>query len=219
MSQLSASTQKACNDLIGSNLVVDGDIGPKSQDAIKSLFEKLKYIFSDRSYVWSDNNLIGVRMSDVFTDEFTDYGIITISDTLYAYPISTKPGSRYLEKPENPDGCACLLEGQYPKMWEFKDVFGGWSGDPYCQQVNRCFIIRQKDKKVGDEIDRSVKPILGNFGINYHSWKGFNGAKVGNLSAGCNVMDESVLVGEIHDLLKKLPVQIDYTLIHKKNFA
>lgn len=219
MNQLSASTQKACNDLMGSNLVVDGDIGPKSQDAIKSLLDKLKYIYSDRSYVWSDSNLIGVRMSDIFTDEFTDYGIITMNDTLYAYPISTKPGSKWLENPENPDGCACMLEGQYSKMWTFKDVFGGWTGDPYCQQINRCAIIRQKDKKVGDEIDRSVKPILGNFGINYHTWKNFNGSHVFNLSAGCTVMSETVLVGDIHDLLKKFPPQIDYTLLHKNNFA
>jgi hypothetical protein len=220
MNKLSLSTQQTCNVLTGSTLTLDGELGSVSQAAIAHLLEKIKSIFHAKNYQWDVNNLIGIRMSDIFTDAFTDVGVINVGEKLYAFPISTKPGSKYLEHPENAHGTSCLAEGQYPAMWQFHDQIGGWTGDPYCAQISRCTVFRQIGKKAGDTIDRT-HPDTGLFGINFHTWHGFNGPKVYNLSAGCQVMDEEVLMNEIHDFLKAcwpFPHSITYTLLHRNDF-
>lgn len=217
MNTLNATTQQACNDLLGTSLVIDGAFGPESNTARTTLLQKLKYIFSANKYVWGSPALIGIRMSDIFTDEFTDYGLILIGPNLYAFPMSTKPGASYLLKPENAAGCACLAEGQYLNMWKFQDTTEGFSGEPYCQQIGVCTIYRQKNKNIGDTIDRTI-PNKGIFGINFHTWRNFNGAHVKNLSAGCQVMDEAVLVGEILGYIRTFVGDIDYTLLHKNDF-
>lgn len=216
---LSEHTQEACNAILGTTLVVDGKMGPISQDAVQTLLTKIKTIFTTNNFTWNANNLIGIRMSDIFTDAFTDFGVITIGNGLYAFPISTKPGSFYLAKPENKAGCACLMEGNYPKMWQFHDVVGGWTGDPYCAQITACNVLRQLGKKTGDSIDRSVTPDHGIFGINFHTWKNFNGAKVYNLSAGCNVMQEGTELEILEYLKTYFKEPITYTLLHFKDFA
>lgn len=215
---LGKSTQNACNILLNSGLTEDGSLGPMSNAAIANLIAKLKNIFETKHYVWSTNNLIGVRTSDVYTDEFTDIGIIVEGDSLMAYPISTKPGMKYLDHPENANGCACLKEGQYLNMWQFHDEFNGWTGDPYMMQVSPCNVYREVNH--GTSINRNAHVDTGLFGVNYHSWKGFNSEHVANLSAGCNVMNESVLVGEVLPHLEKSfkGTPTTYTLIHTDDF-
>jgi hypothetical protein len=222
MNPLNASTQKCYNDLLGAGLVVDGELGDKSIAAEKALLGKLVDVFAAKKYVWNNNNLIGIRMSDVFTDEFTDYGIITIGSDIYAFPISTKPGSYFLTHPENKNGCACLKEGQWKNMWMFHDDVSGWTGDPYCRQISPVTVLRQAGKSVGDTIDRSKEDTdsLGSLnGINFHTWKNFNGARVYNLSAGCNVMQEGTEI-EILPMLKQyFAGMITYTLLNKNDFT
>ncbi|HKC69638.1 MAG TPA: hypothetical protein VKG26_15480, partial [Bacteroidia bacterium] len=195
MNTLALSTQKACNVLINAGLTEDGVLGNESNAAIANLKTKLQTIFTKKNYNWGTGNLIGIRMSDVYTNEFTDYGIIITDNQLIAYPKSTKPGLTYLNHPDNAAGCACLKEGQYHGMWNFVDVYGGWTGDPYMQQAANCTVYREVNH--GASINRNAETNTGVFGINFHTWKNFNSNLVQNLSAGCQVMDESVLVGEL----------------------
>jgi hypothetical protein len=220
MSALGLSTQKACDSLIGAGISTDGDIGQASVGAEQKLIAKLQSIFTSKNYTWGANNLIGVRMDDIFTDQFTDIGIIVMGANLYAFPMSTKPGSYWLTHADTgaANGCACVLEGQYHNMWQWHDVVGGWSGEPYCQQIANTTVIRQKNKTAGMSIDRTVTPISGIFGINFHTWGTYNGPTVGNLSAGCQVMDSSVLVDELVVYMNQFANPITYTLLHKNMF-
>jgi|SRR6185437_4125673 len=218
MSNLALSTQKACNAIINAGLTEDGVLGQASNTAATNLIAKIQSVFTQKNYTWSPNNLIGIRMSDTYTNEFTDYGVIVIGNQLIAYPKSTKPGLTYLNHPDNAAGCACLKEGQYIGMWNFVDAYGGWTGDPYMQQAGHCNVYREVNH--GDAINRNAAVNTGVFGINFHTWKNFNGDLVQNLSAGCQVMDESVLVGEllpyIQQSFKGAPVT--YTLLHINDF-
>ncbi|HXP52194.1 MAG TPA: hypothetical protein VN922_19715 [Bacteroidia bacterium] len=219
MNSLILSTQKACDALVSSGLIEDGIDGANTLQAENKLLAKLKSIFAAKNYTWHINNLIGIRMDDNYTNQFTDYCIITTVDKLIAFPISTKPGKSYLDKPENAAGCACLKEGQYIDMWKFIDAFGGWSGDPYMQQNKPCNVYRELHP--GPSINRNAKIDTGIFGVNFHTWKNFNGNLVQNLSAGCQVMNENVLVVEVLPYLELVftGVPVTYTLLHKNDFV
>lgn len=219
MEGLVLSSQKACDALIAAGLIENGVSGANTITAETNLLNKIKSIFAAKGYTWSENNLIGIRMSDEYTNDFSDYGIIIERDKLIAFYMSTKPGKFYLDKPENASiGCACLKEGQYIDMWLFHDVFGGWTGDPYMQQQKNCQVYRELNH--GTSINRAARIDTGVFGINFHTWKNFNGNLVQNLSAGCQVMDENILVGELLPYLKRLfeNKPVTYTLIHKTDF-
>lgn len=210
---LAQHTQQGLNELIGAGLTVDGDLGPATNQAILSLQNKLSDILAQKGY--SPCSLIGIRMSDEYTNHFTDWGVLTVKDKTVLFPMSTKPGSSYQKNDAyvaKTGGCACLKEGQYKGVWAYHPA-GGWSGDPYLQQVAPVTIYR--DKSEGSTIDRSHEE-TGNFGINFHSWKGDNSQTVDNLSAGCQVEQEDVLL----QLVPMIDVAgpISYTLIHFDDF-
>lgn len=219
MNTLVETTQQACDALINSGIDTDNNEGKLTDAAIAKLLQKLKDIFAAKGYVWSTNNLIGIRMDDTFTNQFSDFGIITMGDKLFAFPMSTKPGRYWLLHPEEAAGCGCLLEGQYKGMWQFHNTTTGWSGEPYMQQVANCTFIRQLNKNIGDSINRTITPITGMFGCNFHTWKGDNASIVGNLSAACQVMQMNIEVDEVLPYLTNAFVGINtYTLLHKNMF-
>jgi len=156
-------------------------------------------------------------MSDEYTNQFTDWGLICFGEATYLFPISTKPGSSYQKNDAyvaQVGGCACLLPAQYKGMWSYRPA-GGWSGDAYLMQVGPCTVYR--DKSEGPVIDKSITE-TGLFGINFHSWKGDNATTVDNLSAGCQVMDE-IYLEDVMPLLKQIQGNIDYTLIEFADFS
>jgi hypothetical protein len=129
--------------------------------------------------------------------------------------MSTKPGSSYQKNDAyvaKTGGCACVVPGQYQGMWAYRPA-GGWSGDAYLMQVGPCTIYR--DKSEGNTIDKSYS-VKGLFGINFHSWKGDNSHTVDNLSAGCQVEEESVLLQIINSL--DVNGNIDYTVLELADF-
>ena len=210
---LQQSTQAGLNALLGASLTIDGILGAESDQAVASLKSKLSEIFTVKGY--APSAIIGVRMSDEYTNQFSDWGILNINGTIRLFPMSTKPGSSYQKNDtyvSKTGGCACLVPGKYKGMWSYRSA-GGWSGDAYLMQVNPCAIYR--DKSEGTTIDKSVTE-TGLFGINFHSWKGDNSQSVDNLSAGCQVEQESVLL-EIIDSLN-ISGNIDYTLLEYSDF-
>jgi len=216
---IETSTQSALNVLLGKSLVVDGVLGGESKKAIQELTTKLGGIMQRKGYspVLS-RTLVGIRMDDTYTNKFTDYGILFSGETCLIFPMSTKAGFSYVKNKQYIDGvkgCACLVEGQYKGIWQYRS--DGWSGDPYLMQVKPVNIYRDADM---DDTITHGQIFTGLYGINFHSWKGFLANMVQNLSAGCQVMQEDYLMA-LMPYLKEMSAQgnIDYTLIHHKDFA
>ena len=183
------------------------ELGFENQE---DLLNGLKAYFEQQQYQWLDQQIIGFRMDDDYTDEFTDWIIALKTDEIIAVQASTKAGSYWLEK----QAVATLKEGQYKGMWRIGTT--SWSGDKYLQQVQPCEVYRD-GSKLG-HIDRDSEVQTGLFGINEHSWRGFGeGNKVGNLSEGCQVCDE-LENDALWTIIKTFKGDIDYTLIFKEAF-
>lgn len=198
-------TQEACNFLNNSSLTVDGIIGNKSIVEINLLLVRLKNKFAKEGWKWNHQNMISIRTSNKFTNIFADWCIITKGESLIAFPISTVAGWGYARNKDYGKKVAVLREGNYPSLWiEGKT---SWTGKKYLQQISNCTVYR--DGNLDEIIDKNITEV-GNFGINFHSWKGFLSNYVGRLSAGCQVVRADVL-----DLIwEHIPDgKIDYTLI------
>jgi len=211
------ATQEGVDAIIAAGLNPDGDEGNLTLTALKKFETLLKAYFASKNYVWQDQMVIGIRMDNKYTNQFTDWGVIYDHGNIYIIPISTKPGASYQKNAAyvaEHGGCACIVPGQYLNMWSYRPK-GGWSGgDPYLMQISPCTIYR--DSSMGDTIDTS-KTETGMFGINFHTWKGFAIQFVQNLSAGCQVMDEEYLL-DIDFILQKF-LSVSYTCIEFSDFS
>lgn len=212
-------TQECCNAILKTQLDPDGVIGSKSSAVIKELYTKIRMEFNKLGYEWHHMNFLAVRMDDKYTNQFTDWGIITKGESVICFPMSTKPGWSYVKNKQyiaEKKGVAVLKEGNYPNMWVKGKT--AWTGKPYLQQKANCIVYRDTD--MDEEIDRMLY-FSGNFGINYHTWKNFVSTLIQNLSAGCQV-DKS----DIHDMvwpyielaLECQGGDLDFTLIHNETW-
>lgn len=204
-------TQQACNYLLTAQIGVDGIIGNESMRSINLLLAKLRRKFVAEGWEWKEQNFIAIRMDDNYTNQFTDWGIITKNESLIAFPMSTKPGWGYVKNKQyiaGKKGVACLAPGQYVNMWERGK--SSWTGKPYLQQITPVVVYRDPD--MDDEVDKDLSE-KGLFGINFHSWKNFLSTLVGKLSAGCQVVKSDIL-----DMIwPYIPEgKITYTLINFK---
>lgn len=115
-------TQQSLNKMFPKlfKLAVDGLYGEKTGEALEEFDSMLEEVFFDKRYEPRRGvNLIAVRMSERFTNRFTDFYIVWNTErvsTLRVYPCSTKSG---LPRVLNPRwvlgklGVAVLKEGQY----------------------------------------------------------------------------------------------------------
>lgn len=197
---------------------IDGAMGPLSQQAISDMMNLIASAFANQRYsLDKDYNLIGVRASDLYTNKFTDWGVITHGNSLSAFPMSTKPGSKYFLNKQYIDsvkGCACLKEGQYSRVWV--EMNNGWSGMPYLMQTRDVTVYRDSDMDYAIDTDHES---TGLFGINFHSWTSFTANFVQNLSAGCQVIQADVhkdIWPYIHEMSKH--GSITYTLLKLDDF-
>jgi hypothetical protein len=212
--------QSALNSIIGANLLVDGVYGTKTKIAEDNFLIKLHNIFSKKGFEAKEFQPIGIRMSDSYTDKFSDFLFMKTPNSLFFCPMSTKPAS-YLESEK---AVAVLKEGQYKDTWQYQNT--GWTRMPFFQQVKEVSIYRDNFKDLS--ITRTAPIVKGNFGINIHSslkwfqnilWYKSTDANV-SLSHGCNVcmsQDWSLFLAEIN---RKYVVGdlITYTLIHIEDF-
>jgi hypothetical protein len=211
------SVQNFCNQYLNpvTPLIIDGRIGILSRGLMKRAVQKLRDEFEVLGYIWGSNNFIGVRMNTIFTDLFDDFFVLIINDEIVdVVPCSTKAGVLGMRTNSNYwynglQGVAILKEGQYIDTWQF--VKGGWSGLPYWQQVLPVTIYRDNNNDFNVDY---IQEQVGLFGINIHSWIGYNFNRVTNLSTGCQVAQMS-LFSTLLRLNQMFPNRLTYTLLAK----
>jgi hypothetical protein len=149
-------------------------------DTLDDLITFLQGYYDNKGYEWLDEQIIGLRTDDVYTDYYTDWFVVIKGTTIIAITGTTKPGSLKAGK-----GGACVVEGQYKNLWYIGNT--QWSGLPYLQQKSVISIYRDSSKL--DHIDRNspvettANPLPG---INFHSWINIGEVgKIYNVSEGC----------------------------------
>ena len=212
-------TQEACNNILGSSLKIDGQLGPISNKEIDNLLSKVLSVLAKKGIKLKKTALLSLRMDDKFSNQFKDWGFIFINNSIRCFPISTKPGWSYVKNKQWVDkvkGVLVIKEGFYPNLWRIGQT--KWTGKNHLIQVGKVNIYR--DSNLDEVFDRGQIYNVGpEVGLNFHSWLNALGVYVNNLSAGCQVVQSNVL-----DLIWPLITQIadenggfiDYTVINKK---
>lgn len=159
-------------------------IGSAKLRQAKSVMRKEGYEIKKRPY---ELNIVGIRADSTIPNSFDDTLLVFYKDNKgkwieHEFPVTTDPGTYYLEKPMNVDGTALLLEGQY----DYK--LGLHKG-------NYVALVQDGDVKISRNDNRKNvldfvggKKYTGRFGIHIHKGgsRG-NTDKVGRYSAGCTV--------------------------------
>lgn len=78
---------------------------------------------------------------------------------ILAFQAETQPGQRYIERPNNPDGVACIVPGQYRGAYRL----GTHKGRPAFRQAGPITVYRDNDRDQVLELD----PVTAQSGIFY----------------------------------------------------
>ena len=164
----------------------DGSIGPKTRDAATLWLQKL---YIKLGWKWHDNDLTWLRMSDVFTDKFSDFCFTVSNGKIVAIsPATTKPGKYWVKNPVTVGGVTgtgIQSEGQELGTHEWiavgKKKWGGHKVG-YAMQIAPIFVYRDGNKN--NILDRNLRKIAPKwYGFFMHAMgKGFS---IWNWSAGC----------------------------------
>lgn len=155
-------------------------------------FEKL---FKEKGYAWFTKgnynlNIIGIRsnQNNNITNKYDDLLIVDYNTgnghKRVFFPITTEPGSHYMNHPCHKDGAAILVPGQYRNTWAI-----GLHKNKYkalCQ-IKPVKVYRDNNRNsVYDLAPSSIE--TGMFGINIHRSNEYAISKnVNQYSAGCQV--------------------------------
>lgn len=201
-------TQTFLNYFLDLQLIVDGIQGDQTNQAIRDAITKLQRKFAKEKLTWnSEFNFIGIRTSNEFTDLFTDWFVVFAYGTLIAVPASTVAGLSQAIKNatlnvEGIKGVAILAPNQQIN-YKLVNPAGGWSdwsgGIGFLYQDHPVKIYRDN---IADANLDYLQPQTGYYGINVHSWQGFNYDHVDNLSQGCQVTKYCYWV-PLFELLRK----------------
>lgn len=155
-------------------------------------FEKL---FKEKGYVWFTKgnynlNIIGIRsnQNNSITNKYDDLLIVDYNTgnghKRVFFPITTEPGSHYMNHPCHKDGTAILVPGQYRNTWAI-----GLHKNKYkalCQ-IKPVKVYRDNNKNQVYDLDPTSID-TGIFGINIHRSNEYAITKnVNKYSAGCQV--------------------------------
>jgi hypothetical protein len=156
-------------------------------EKVKKAVEKAGFKFFTRV---NDLNMIGVRTKNRTVDNWDDFFLLLWVDENNKKQIwindqfTTDPGIYYMQKKLlNPKGCAILARGQYRGVWKI-GTHGKNKYEAFVQTGNKVKVYRDRNKNNFMDFDpNSLEE--GYFGINQHH--GYDSAKVGPNSAGCQV--------------------------------
>lgn len=182
-------TQQFLNYYNNANLVIDGIIGTKSIAEMKKAISTLKGIYKEKTYTWTNMNLLAIRTNSVFNNVTSDWFLIVKDSGLIAVPCSTKAGNFWVYNPITTGGItgtATLKEGQYKDTYQFISSSNWrnlWLQTPYFHQIKPVTVYR--DNTRDNKVDK-IQEHTGLFGINIHT-AGWNNL-VNRWSAGCIVI-------------------------------
>src|SRR4051812_28250221 len=89
---------------------------------------RIKKSIESKGYTWLDDgkdynlNIVGVRTVTTIPNKFDDFITISWKEkgiwNFVGYKCTTDPGSYWLSNPENVNGTAILVPGQYLNTWQ-----------------------------------------------------------------------------------------------------
>jgi hypothetical protein len=186
-------------------------------------FNKILGFMKQRGYVVYNEpyqlNIVGVRNSNgkpnVFDDRLyafykNENGQWIVND----WPITTDPGTYWLENPMSNLGTAMLKEGQYVNAFKRGLHKGQYTAVVEAAPVT---VYRDYDRNAIFDIGQSTS--VGNYGINIHR-AGTSSSEVDKWSAGCQVFQKSADFNEFMTMVDQSVArhgnQLTYTLIDER---
>lgn len=157
--------------------------------------EKIKDLLANKGYKYLDDgknyhlNIIGIRSCNPEPNTFDDLLVLLYNDETgqrYKYmACTTKPGIFYLIHPDNPNGVAIIVPGQYLGLFEkgmHKNEY------PCLKQSGTLKVYRDNDRngKFDYSKECDAPPSCG-LEI-HHACNNFASIEVNNWSAGCQVV-------------------------------
>lgn len=160
-------------------------------------------------------NLVGVRSESRKPGSFDDLLICIYKVggawTLHLWPITTDPGTRYLERPINPAGAAILAHPQ--------QILGGYKiglhrGRDALVQAERMRVWRDGNRD--DVLDWGEGLMEGWYGINMHDTPHSTNH---GASAGCQVFAQRDELKALLDLVERTGGRVTYTIIGEESLG
>lgn len=156
---------------------------------IKILYEKKYKLYEEPFRL----NIVGVRSDNTMANSFDDVLCVFYKDdkgnwNFVTYPITTDPGTYWLENPSQVDGTAILEQGQYEDAYSL-----GLHKGQYLALVEKkpVTVIRDYDRNAYLDFFNG-KENTGTFGINIHRANATGQTKsVDKWSAGCQVFENA----------------------------
>jgi len=232
---------------VKNNLLPDGVLGPNTLAMLRKVeikpakelyaVENIMAVMKKKGYTIRDAqyrvNMVGVRMDDVFDNQFSDKLVVFWKDEKNEwekreYKWTTMPGT--IGGVFSPltvmgiTGTAALKEGQYLNTWTFIDSYSQWLAYPYFYQSQKVTVYRDGDKD--NFLDYEMPQQTDLFGINIHRMSNNNvdsdmvNSVWASWSLGCQGAPEPVF-REIVPLARACAQfhgkSFDYTLLHKRD--
>ena len=199
---------------------------------LPSSYQEVKQLMLFMGYKWfdafMDPNLVFFRMSDIYTNEFSDYFCVCFNNEngefFKMWPCSTKPalyGKGAVTDPNTIHGIKAvgvLAPGQYLGAWKMTNFDQLKYGDPFKGNPNphlvpsmhqvgrfRCYRDGDLDTKIDKEVLMNSYP---GDGFNFHYATGkylsFKGSGYLPWSTGCPVSTPDVLIAAFNILEKTI---------------
>lgn len=190
-------------------------------------FEKL---FNKKGYAYFKKgnynlNIIGVRSNqdNKITNKYDDCLVVIYNTNTglkrQIYTITTEPGLKFMQAPDNAKGTAILAPGQYKGTYKIDKHRGKY--DALCQRNKVVKVYRDNNKNnIYDYKPETID--TGMFGINIHRSNEFwTRTTVDGYSAGCQVFNDPKEFNSFMLLAKKSAAiygnSFTYTLINEQD--
>lgn len=163
----------------------DGVDGIPGKLTFAAATQFIKDLCQEKRYTFYPNQPYWFRMSDDFTDKFTDFCVnVHEGKATCVIPATTKPGKYYVYNPVTAGGITgtgCVVAGQYVDSHEW--VPGGkWGGGGFFRQRTNINVHRDGNKDL--KLDKNIIQVAPSyFGFFMHTMG--LGNIIWNWSAGC----------------------------------
>ncbi len=180
-------------------------------DQIKEVLAKKGYKFFD-----DELNIIGIRSNNNVSNSFDDWlYLIKGDDDPLIFPITTDPGTYWLNNPLSVDGTAVLVPGQYIGSHKI-----GLHQGKYEALKQESYLKVWRDNNKDNIIDKEGKIYQGMFGINIHRSNPTSESQiVEKWSAGCQVFQKVDDFDRFMQICKDSGQSLfTYTLLEESDF-